>query len=103
MFVVANLGDAALTIENGKVNAGGTLNSSGVTFVNNTTLAPMTLTLADAIGSFVVIKDIAGNADTYPISVTSASGIDAGNTITLSVPYQWVWLFWNGSSYSVIG
>ena len=104
MFVVANLGDAALTVESGTVNASGTLASGGVTMVDNTTAAPITLTLPDALGGYVTIKDVAGNANEYAITVSCAAGIDGGTTITLPpVPYAWVWLFWNGSSYSVIG
>lgn len=103
MFVVANLGDAALSIVSGTVNAGGTVSTGGVLFVNNTTSNPITLTLATDLAPFILVKDVAGNADTYPITISCASGIDAGTTFVLAIPYQWAWLFWNGSSYSVIG
>ena len=63
----------------------------------------MTLTLATDLAPFILVKDVAGNAGHLPHHNLCASGIDAGTTSVLAIPYQWVWLFWNGSSYSVIG
>lgn len=101
MVTLANLGDAALSLPTNTVNASGTLFEGGVIFVNNTSAGPIALTLADALG-LVLIKDIAGNAGTYPITI-SATSIDAGTSLVLSVPRQWLWLQWNGSGYSVMG
>jgi hypothetical protein len=103
LITVSNLGDAALTIATATVSTGGTISAGGATFVNNTSNAAMTLTLTSALGGLIIIKDIAGNAGTYPITVSCSAGIDAGTTQVLSIPYQWVLLIWNGSSYSVIG
>jgi hypothetical protein len=101
-FTIANLGDAALTLPTGTLVAGGTVSTGGITFVNNGTSAPMTITLADDLVPFITIKDIAGNAGTYNITVTSAAGIDGGTTIVLNRAYQWVTLAWNGAKYGII-
>lgn len=103
MFSVANLGDAALTILTNTVEAGAEIDTPGILFVDNVTAAPMTLTVDSGLTPFLVVKDIAGNAGTYPITVFASAGIDAGTTTLLSVPYQSVWLAWNGASYSIIG
>jgi len=102
-FVIANLGDAALTIPSGSVNAGGTLSTGGYIWVNNTSAAAITLTLTANMVPFVLIKDIAGNASTFPITIAFAGGIDNGTSTLLTLPYQWVQLAWNGASYSAIG
>lgn len=102
-FVVANLGDAALTLPSATVNSGGTLGTGGFIFVNNTTGGPITLTLSASMTPFVMLKDIAGNANAHPITISYSGGIDAGTAIQLTVPYEWVWLAWNGASYSIIG
>ena len=103
MFFVANLGDAALTIPSGTVSAGGTVSTGGYVFVNNTTGAPMTLTLSAALEPFVLVKDMAGNANLHPITITYSGGIDNSTSTQLALAYQWVWLTWNGTDYSVIG
>jgi hypothetical protein len=103
VFVVANLGDAALTVPSGTVNGTTTISDGGVTFVDNTSAAPIVLTLDTALDGFVLLKDVAGNAGEYPITISCSAGIDGGTTLVMAVPYQWAWLFWNGSSYSVIG
>lgn len=102
-FIVANLGDAALTVPTGVVTETGTISTGGFLFVDNATFEPLTLTLETALTPFLVIKDVAGNANTYPITITCSSGIDAGTTFELALAYQYVWLAWNGSSYSVVG
>lgn len=103
MFVVANLGDAVFSLPTGTVNTSQTITNGGVTFVDNTSAGPITLTVADNLG-LVMIKDVVGNAGTYPITV-AASAIDGGTSTKLSLPYSWVWLQWNSATggYAVVG
>jgi hypothetical protein len=101
-FTIANLGDAALTLPTGTVVAGGTISAGGTTFVNNGAAAPITLTIGTALVPYVTIKDIAGNAATYNITVSCASGIDGGTTVVLNTNYQWVTIIWTGSTYAII-
>lgn len=103
IFTVANLGDAALTILTNTAVAGGTVGESGLLFVANSTGSPITLTLDTELTPFLMIKDTAGNAGSNPITIFCSAGIDAGTSFTLAVPYQSVWLAWNGASYSIIG
>lgn len=103
IFTIANLGDAALTIPTGVVTESGTIISGGFLFINNQTSEPLTLTLDTALTPFVVLKDVAGNASTYPITITCSSGIDEGTSTELTLNYQSIWLVWNSAGYSIIG
>ncbi|HEY3912476.1 MAG TPA: hypothetical protein VGM07_21680 [Stellaceae bacterium] len=102
MTVIANLGDAAFALPTSTVNGTSTISEAGVIFINNTSGGPITLTLADDLG-FLILKDIAGNAGSYPITVACAAAIDGGTYPPLSVPFQWIWLQRNGTGYSVAG
>ena len=104
LFTIADIGDAAYNLLQQTVTAGGTIAQSGCTYCKNTTAAPLTLTLTRGY-SLVVIKDIAGNAATYPITIVAAdaSDIDASANYVINVNYAWVWLSDNGTNYSVVG
>ena len=93
----------SLAIPSSTVSSGGTLATGGFVFVNTTTGAPITLTLSSALEPFILIKDIAGNANLHPITVSYSGGIDGGTTYPLALGYAWVWLGWNGTDYSIIG
>lgn len=50
------------------------------------------------------IKDVAGDADTYPIYITDANGylIDGETTLILSQPYEAATLVWNTTGWSQV-
>ena len=66
-------------------------------FVNNITGTAITLTLplTGAVGQQLIIKDIAGNAGTYTINISS--GIDGNATYSLVSNYASVTIVWTGS------
>jgi hypothetical protein len=82
-FVVANLGDAALSIPSGSVNSGGTISTGGFVWVNNTSGSAITLTLSSALAPFALFKDVAGNASAHPITITFPGGIHGGTSTQL--------------------
>src|SRR5215831_7990406 len=77
------------------------LTEAQLIYVNNTSLAPMTLTLGagQAVGQRVTIKDIAGNASSYPITVSVAPHtIETGATsVQLTAAFQSLELIWTGN------
>ena len=88
------------------VNGTATVNPDALTeaqliYVNNSSLAPMTLTLGagQAVGQRVTIKDIVGNASTYPITVSVAPHtIETGATsVQLTAAFQSLELIWTGN------
>jgi len=102
---IAALG-TVLTLQTSSVTNNGTISTGGLIWVNNTSGGPITLNLNPALSPFIMFADIAGNVNINPVTIASSSGILGGVTSTttvLSIPYQWVWLAWNGISYSVIG
>jgi len=75
--------------------------SDQVILVNNTTAAPMTLTLppGQSVGQFLWVKDNAGNAGTYNITVGPA--ID-GISQVLASNYASLQLVWNGTAWGTL-
>jgi hypothetical protein len=105
LITIANLGDAALTILTSTVTGTTSIVQSGLLFSNNTSAAAITLTLASGLTPFVVVKDVAGNAGTYPITVAFSAGIDGNASYVITQNYGWVWLAWNATNtnYNLIG
>src|SRR5215471_1116967 len=71
-------------------------------YVNNGTAAPMayTLGIGQAVGQEVVVKDIAGNAATYPITVNAAPrNIDGATSVLLDANYQSLRVIWDGTNW----
>ena len=70
-------------------------------YVDNSSGAPITVVLPSGLvqGQQIIIKDIAGNAGTYTITISVASGIDGNTTHLLlsdfaSVSVVWLVGFW---------
>ena len=73
--------------------------------VNNATSTPITLVLpaTPCLGRIVYVKDIAGNANTFNITVVSALGtIDGLSGFIISQNYQAITLLYNGTEWSLI-
>ena len=106
-FTIANLADVFATFTETISSLSGTLSITqpGCYFINKTVGSATAVQLATALTGIVTVKDAKGDANTNPIAITVAGGlnIDAAASLTLSLPYQWVSLCWNGSSYSVVG
>jgi hypothetical protein len=72
--------------------------------INKATPAPTAVLLPSTFNqsSLLNIKDCAGNAATYPITLTPASGtIDGNTTVVMSVNYEALTLSYNGSGWSI--
>jgi hypothetical protein len=72
--------------------------------INKATPAPTAVLLPSAFNqsSLLNIKDCSGNAATYPITLTPASGtIDGNTTVVMSVNYEAITLSYNGSGWSI--
>lgn|SRR5215471_4632233 len=83
-------------------NAGGNIALPSIgdqfIFVFNTTGTPITLFLPNGsvVGQVVIIKDTAGNAGTYQISINAVGTIDAINPYLLVSDYASISLVWIG-------
>jgi hypothetical protein len=90
------------------VTASGTiiqLVSDNVIVVNKTTPANTAITLMTSppTGQTVTIKDGAGNANTYNITITPAAGnIDGAATLVLNTAYAGATLMYNGTIWNII-
>ena len=63
----------------------------------------VTLPVGAVVGQYYSVKDAAGNAQTYPITVSAASGlIDGSASVTLNVAWQSVTFAFDGSAWSVV-
>jgi hypothetical protein len=72
--------------------------------INKATPAPTAVLLPSTFNqsSLLNIKDCSGNAATYPITLTPASGtIDGNTTVVMSVNYEALTLSYNGSGWSI--
>jgi hypothetical protein len=81
-----------------------TVNASDVAIVlNNTTPATTTVTLptAPASGRYLLIKDGAGNASSFPITISGGT-IDGSTTKAINTNFSSVELIFNGSTWSII-
>lgn len=77
----------------------------GILFVYNTSGAGVTVTLpADPdAGQWVRVKDVAGNADNYPITVAGVGvTIDGNDTYLINTNYQATMFIWNGAEWSIL-
>lgn len=75
---------------------------SGRVYVENTTSAPLTVTLppSPSLGQSVLIKDILGNCATWPITVVGgASTIEDQPTLVMSYNYNWVELSFTNTQW----
>jgi hypothetical protein len=88
----------------GALGGSGLVTTGGMTYVKNTSGAPITVTVQRGLGR-VGVKDALGNANTYPITVVAgdASPIDSAANYVIGLAYAWVWLGDNGANYSVLG
>jgi hypothetical protein len=90
------------------VTASGTispLSTDGIIIVNKTTPAATAVTLMSSppTGQSVTIKDGAGNAATYNITVSPAAGlIDGLGTMVLNNNYASCTLVYNGTGWNII-
>jgi hypothetical protein len=71
--------------------------------INNGTGALITITLpASAADQTYRLKDIAGNASTYPIRIVPTAGtIDGGADYYMFSDYQAAELYWTGAMWGV--
>lgn len=54
-------------------------------------------------GSFVIVKDVAGNAATYNITIAAATGnIEGAANVVISSNYGVKMFYWNGTDWSVL-
>jgi hypothetical protein len=75
---------------------------SGFVGVDNTTGAPMTVTLPTGPMSpqRITVKDIGGNAGTYPITVAgNGQNIENASSLILRGDYNWVDLIYTGAKW----
>lgn len=73
--------------------------------VNNTSTSPFSVILPanPPLGKLYIIKDFAGNAQTYPISISATgSNIDTVSVATINVNFGSVTLVFNGADWSVV-
>lgn len=77
----------------------------GLYFIQKSVGSATAVQLATALTGVVTVKDAKGDANTNPITITIAGGldIDGAASAVISLPYGWVSLCWNGSSYSMVG
>jgi len=70
-------------------------------FVNNTTAAPVTVGLpnGNVVGQQLIIKDVAGNAGTYTITVSASAGIDGMPNYPLMSDYSSLSVVWTVSGW----
>jgi hypothetical protein len=76
-----------------------------IVLVNNLTAGPITVTLPSApcAGRMIFIKDVAGNANSFGITVLAAVGtIDGLAGFIVSQNYQSITLLYNGSEWNLI-
>lgn len=83
------------------MNTGGTITTgfTGFVRVENTTSAPMTVTLpaTPTAGQTLTVKDMSGNAGTYPITVAGgAATIEGAASIVIRSNWGWVSLIHTG-------
>lgn len=73
---------------------------TGYVRVENTTSAPMTVTLpaSPTAAQEITIKDSSGNAGTYAI-VVSAAAIEGGTSLTINTNWGWVDLVYTGTRW----
>jgi hypothetical protein len=102
MIVVANLGDGVFNIETSVINGSAAL-GAGASFVNNTSGAPVALSLP--IGyTLVYVKDTSYTAGEFPITITPTAGLIEGqSTFVIGTAGGWVQLSWDGNNYWQIG
>jgi hypothetical protein len=81
---------------------GNILATDNIVYVNNTSTAAMALALpgTPAVGQFLIIKDITGNAATYNITVTGT--VDGVTNPVIGANYGGVGLFWTGSKWTEV-
>ena len=82
------------------------LSTDNTIIINKTIAATTTVTLpaSPAINQPVTIKDGAGNANTYNITVSgNGNTIDGGNTYVIGGAYGSISMMWTGSFWSVVG
>lgn len=75
--------------------------AAGYIYVNNNTLAPISITLppTPGVGQTLTIKDIAGNASTYPITIIGGADIEGEPTLTMGYNYNWVEITFTGAEW----
>lgn len=75
---------------------------SGFVRVENSTSAPVTITLPPSPvgGQEITLKDCYGNASTYPVTITGGGpAIEGQVSLVLSYNYSWVDLIFTGSQW----
>ncbi len=79
------------------------VNSDGALDVNNTSAAAVALSLTTTnIGQLQTVKDVSGNAATYPITITPSSGtIDEDTNYVIFANYGAVTFYYDGANYRV--
>lgn len=102
-FVLANLLDVPYLSLTQTVTGTSSILEPGFILVKQTAAA--TLTLASGLQAPTIIKDVSGNANKWPITIVAAGGatFDGAASFTIAIPYQWIWVIWNGTNYSVVG
>jgi len=78
------------------------LGTTGTIYVNNTIGGPITITLPPMpqVDQNLVIKDTAGNAATYPITVIAAGyTLDGESSLVLHTDYSWAELTFSGAEW----
>lgn len=89
------------------ITSSGTINmatSDAIVNINKATSAVTTIITPVAPTNFkpYTIKDAAGNAAAFPITIEPYSGaIDGQATFVINGPYGAVTLYWDGSNYSI--
>jgi hypothetical protein len=93
------------------ITGGGTysVNGAGLYWVNRTVGANLTFNLPPnptlvPFALAVYIKDIKGDADTYPITIVDPAGylIDGQPSLVLNTPYAAATIVFNGSGWSQV-
>jgi hypothetical protein len=66
-------------------------------------VGPASLVLPIApVGTVFVVKDIDGDADTNPITVTATTTIDGSATATINSPYGSLTFIFNGTEWNIV-
>lgn len=73
--------------------------NDNVVYINNQTGGAVSVNLDNHAAAFqdLIIKDVAGNAGTFNITVSAL--VDGTNNPILGVNYGGAWLTWNGSGW----
>ena len=54
------------------------------------------------IGTVFIIKDISGDADVFPITITASTSIDGNANAIINVPYGSLTFIFNGTEWNIV-